>query len=207
MTNGQTLYNEKVEMNQLLRDKLVSMKEEDLRVRAELAADGSLFDGYHPRMEEVHRHNASQLREIIDVHGWPGHNLAGEDGAEAAWLIAQHAIGEPLFQRRCLELLQAAADAGDVPTWQAAFLEDRIRVFEGKPQRYATQFEIGDDGWPVPYEIEEPEKVDERRRAVGLESLAERLGRAEWSEPPTPETRARREREYQQWLRKVGWRE
>jgi hypothetical protein len=72
MTNGQTLYNEKVEMNQLLRDKLVSMKEEDLRVRAELAADGSLFDGYHPRMEEVHRHNASQLREIIDVHGWPG---------------------------------------------------------------------------------------------------------------------------------------
>jgi uncharacterized protein DUF6624 len=199
--------NERVEMNHLLRDKLVSMKEEDLRVRAELAADGSLFDGYHPRMEEVHRHNASRLREIIDVHGWPGHNLAGEDGAEAAWLIAQHAIGEPLFQRRCLELLQAAADAGDAPTWQAAFLEDRIRVFEGKPQRYATQFEIGDDGWPIPYQIEEPEKVDERHHAVGLESLAERLGRAEWSEPPDPETRARREREYQQWLRKVGWRE
>jgi hypothetical protein len=193
-------------MNQLLRDKLVSMKEEDLRVRAELAADGSLFEGYHPRMEEVHRHNAARLSEIIDAHGWPGHNLASEDGAEAAWLIAQHAIGEPLFQRRCLELLQAAADAGDVPTWQAAFLEDRIRVFEGKPQRYATQFEIDDDGWPIPYEIEEPEKVDERRRAVGLESLAERLSRAEWSEPPAPETRARREREYQQWLRKVGWR-
>jgi hypothetical protein len=194
-------------MNQLLHDKLVSMKEEDLRVRAELAADDSLFDGYHPRMEEVHRHNAARLRKIIDAHGWPGHHLAGEDGAEAAWLIAQHAIGEPPFQRRCLELLRAAANAGDGPTWQAAFLEDRIRVFEGKPQRYATQFEIGDDGWPIPYEIEEPEKVDERRRAVGLESLAERLSRAEWSEPPNPETRARREREYQQWLRKVGWRE
>jgi hypothetical protein len=195
------------EMNQPLRDELVSMEEEDLRVRSELVADGSLFDGYHPRMEEVHRRNAARLREIMDAHGWPGHHLAGEDGAKAAWLIAQHAIGEPPFQRRCLELLQAAADAGDIPAWQAAYLEDRIRVFEGKPQRYATQFEIGDDGWPVPCEIEEPEKVDERRRAVGIESLAERLSRADRSEPPDPETRARREQEYQQWLRKVGWRE
>ena len=31
--------------------------EEDERVRAGLAADGSLFQGYHPRMREVHEHN------------------------------------------------------------------------------------------------------------------------------------------------------
>jgi hypothetical protein len=60
------LPNERDEMNQTLRDKLVSMEEEDLRVRDELAADGSLSDGYHPRMEEVHRRNAARLREIID---------------------------------------------------------------------------------------------------------------------------------------------
>jgi hypothetical protein len=30
------------------------MVNEDHRVRAELAADGSLFDGYHPRMRAVH---------------------------------------------------------------------------------------------------------------------------------------------------------
>ncbi len=194
-------------MTKQLRDELLFMEEEDLRVRAELAADGSLFDGYHPRMEEVHRRNAARLRAIIDAHGWPGHHLAGADGAKAAWLIAQHAIGEPPFQRMCLVLLQNAAAAGDVPAWQAAYLEDRIRVFEGKPQRYATQFEIGEDGWPTPCEIEEPEKLDERRQAVGLESLAEQLNQAGWSEPPAPETRARREHEYQQWLRKVGWRE
>lgn len=39
-------------------------------------------------------------------------------------------------------------------------------MFEGR--RHATQFEIGDDGWPSRYEIEEPKKIDERRRAVGL---------------------------------------
>ena len=30
-------------------------------------ADGSLFEGYHPRMEAVHRHNAARLREIAEV--------------------------------------------------------------------------------------------------------------------------------------------
>lgn len=189
------------------RDRLLSMKEEDLQVRAELAADGSLFDGYHPRMEYVHRRNAAQLRQIIDEHGWPCEPLVGEDGAEAAWLIAQHAIGEPVFQRLCLTLLKAAADVGEVPAWQPAYLEDRIRMFEGRPQIYGTQFDIGDDGLPTPCEIEEPESVDERRRAVGLEPLAEQIGRAERAAPPTPEVRAKRDREYQEWLRRTGWRE
>ncbi len=191
---------------QSLRDELLALAENDVKVRAELAADGSLFDGYHPRMEAVHRHNAVRLREIIEVYGWTGRQLVGEDGAEAAWLIAQHAIGEPAFQRRCLELLQAATAAGDAPAYQAAFLEDRIRVFEGRRQLYATQFDIGEDGYPKPYEIEEPEKVDERRQSVGLEGLAAQISRADWVEPPSATARAQREQQYQQWLRRVGWR-
>ncbi len=195
------------EVNEALRAELLAMEEEDLRVRAELAADGSLFDGYHPRMEAVHRDNAARLRAIIDAHGWPGHKLVGEDGAAAAWLIAQHAISEPDFQRRCLASLQVATGAGDIPPWQAAFLEDRIRMFEGRGQLYATQFDIDANGLSVPYEIEDPAHVDERRRAVGLEPLADQLARSHWVEPPPPEVRARREREYQAWLKRVGWRD
>ncbi len=52
-----------------LREGLLAMAAEDRRVRAELAADGSLFDGYHPRMAEVHRRNAARLTEILDRHG------------------------------------------------------------------------------------------------------------------------------------------
>ena len=191
-----------------LRDELLAMEQEDLRVRAELAADGSLFEGYHPQMEAVHRRNALRLLEIIEAHGWPGERLAGPDGAQAAWRIAQHAIGEPEFQRQCLRWLSEAAEAGDVPAWQPAFLEDRVRVFEGRPQLYATQFQVSDDGWPVPFPIEDPHGVDERRRAVGLEPLADQLRRAHQEEvtPPDPATRERREREYHEWLRRVGWR-
>ena len=45
---------------------------EDHRVRAELAADGSLFDGYHPRMRAVHEANAERLAAILSERGWPG---------------------------------------------------------------------------------------------------------------------------------------
>jgi hypothetical protein len=34
--------------------------------------------------------------------------LVGEDGAHAAWLLAQHADRDPAFQRRCLDLLTQA---------------------------------------------------------------------------------------------------
>ena len=52
-----------------LRAELLAMEEEDLSVRAALAADGSLFEGYHPEMEKVHRRNSLRIREVIDAQG------------------------------------------------------------------------------------------------------------------------------------------
>jgi len=81
------------------------MRAEDLRVREELLQTGELGRGYAPRMEAVHRKNAQRLRAIIAEHGWPDTELAGPDGTLAAWFIAQHAIGEPDFQRYALTLI------------------------------------------------------------------------------------------------------
>jgi hypothetical protein len=193
-------------MNYKLRDELLAMKEHDLRARARLAADGSLFEGYHPEMEAVHRRNSAKLTEIIHEYGWPGSSLVGDDGAEAAWLVAQHAIGEPAFQRRCLTLLQAAVEAAEVPAWQAAYLEDRIRVFEGRKQLYGTQIDVGPEGEPLPFPIEDADRVDERRSAVRLEPLAARLAKAERAPPMGANERARWQTNYEAWLRRVGWR-
>jgi hypothetical protein len=48
---------------------------------------------------------------LIAVHGWPDEAIAGRDGAEAAWFIVRHTIGEPDFQREMLGLLYACAAA------------------------------------------------------------------------------------------------
>lgn len=183
---------------------LIALAAEDQRVRAELLEEGVLFGAYHPRMEAVHRHNAARLSEVLAVAGWPADAMVGAEAASAAWMIAQHAIGEPDFQRRCLVALTRAAERGDVPGWQPAMLDDRIRVFEGRPQRYGSQLDVDDDGRAQPHPIEEPEGVEERRRAVGLDSLAERLART--PRMPPPADRAVYQRGYEQWLRDVGWR-
>jgi hypothetical protein len=189
---------------QELAAELIALAAEDQRVRSELLAEGVLFGGYHPRMEAEHRRNAARLAQVIAEHGWPGEKLVGVEGAAAAGMIAQHAIGEPGFQRACLAALEQAAARGEVPAWQPAMLEDRIRVFEGRLQRYGTQLEIDDEGRLYPHPIEDPEGVEARRQAVGLEPLAEKLARAE--RVPPPADRAEYQRGYERWLREVGWR-
>jgi len=197
-------------MDASLRDELVAMVEEDQRVRAELAADGSLFDGYHPAMQAMHDRNAARLTEIIEHYGWPRRDLAGEEGSRAAWLVLQHAIAHPALQRRGLVLLKDAVARGEVPAVEAAMLEDRIRVFEGRPQRYGTQFDWDEDGRLSPLPVEDEANVDERRRSVGLGPLADDVRRmragTEGTEPP-PRDWAERQRNFEEWARSVGWRE
>lgn len=194
-------------INEELRCELVAMRAEDLRVREELLASGALGGTYVPRMEDVHKKNAARLRELIKLHGWPTEEVAGKDGAEAAWLIAQHAVGEPEFQRRVLRLLQGNIGTGLVPAWQAAYLEDRIAMHEGRPQRYGTQWmDDPEDGRIRPWTLADPERVDELRAQVGLEPLRPIPERG----PDLP--RAKREelvqtyRWWEQWLESKGWR-
>lgn len=156
-----------------LRRELLAMCAEDLSVREELLKANQLDGPYHPRMEAIHVKNAARLRELITKHGWPCEDLAGTDGAEAAWLIAQHSIGEPGFFRRTLQLVRSMVDQKRVPAWHAAYLEDRISLFEGRPQRYGTQW-IDDprDGLSRPWTLAYPDRVNDLRADVGLKPLA-----------------------------------
>ena len=184
------------------------MLAEDDRVREELSADGSFYDGYHPRMEKVHRNHASRLREIIQQHGWPGITMVGTDGEEAAWRIAQHSIGEPEFLRNVLSLLKSAAEKKEAPLWQIAMTDDRIRMFEGKSQLYGTSFDWDEEGQMSPYPaIENPESVDQRRAKMGLPPLQEEIARkrGENIEKPPANIHDRR-KQMDQWAQSVGWR-
>lgn len=192
-------------MNNPLAQRLVEMVEEDRRMRAELAATGELFQGYAPRMAEVHRRNGQELEAIIEEFGWPGKTLAGEQGAQAAWFILQHAIGDPALQRRCLPLLQAAVARNDADPLQAAYLEDRICFFERRPQQYGTQFDWDEHGQMSPWTLADPARVDEYRAAVGLGPLAERVKEVRRATAGPPPDYHERQKEMLAWARAVGW--
>lgn len=155
-----------------LRERLLRLASDDQRVR-QIGGCGETDpdpDGTAARMAEIDRRNTAELKAIVDAHGWPTAALAGADGARAAWLLAQHADHDLAWQRRCLELMEPHTATGDVDPIDFAYLTDRVRVNQGLPQLYGTQFElVGDRRSPRP--IENPETVDERRKALGMRSL------------------------------------
>jgi hypothetical protein len=144
-----------------------------------LATDQSLRGGEPVAgvdADTIDADNQARLAEIFDEHGWPGWSLVGEDGSTAAWLIVQHADLDPAFQRRGLELLEAAVEAGDASPGDLAYLIDRVRVAEGEPQVYGTQWRIDETGgWTPATPIEDEATVDERRADVGLQPLDDYL--------------------------------
>ncbi len=154
-----------------LRAELLERVEVDQEARRRWLADRAGVDLAEVDLGAVDRENTAWLRAVVDEHGWPGRSLVGEDGAHAAWLLVQHADRDPAFQRRCLELMRAAPE-GEVGPTELAYLTDRVRVGEGRPQVYGTQwYQL--EGELVPRPIEDEAEVDRRRREVGLGTLEE----------------------------------
>lgn len=63
-------------------------------------------------------------------------------------------------------------DNGQIVRGDIAFLADRIRVLEKKPQLYGTQFRK-EDGGVFFFEIEDEKNIDVRRAQLGLPPFKE----------------------------------
>jgi hypothetical protein len=158
-------------MNDQLRNELLARMEKEQKLRRDLNASPDDLQ-LLMRMMEADAQNTMWLDEIIQQHGWPSKSLVGEDGAQAAFLIVQHSPALQ-FQQKCLRLLEQAVHDNEADAISLAYLTDRIRTSEGKPQLYGTQGQTRSDGSIIPFPIEDEEHVDERRSALGLEPVAE----------------------------------
>jgi hypothetical protein len=189
---------------------LIAAARRDGETRTRLAQSGALFQGYHPEMEAVHLENATLLENAIAAIGWPGRAKVGDEAAGAAFLILQHAISRPDLQRRCLALLLEAIPQGQANPLDAAYLADRIAVFEGGEQVFGTQFDWDANGLLSPAPIRDPDEVDERRASVGLPPMAETIAHmragaaAEGQQAPADQQQRRAG--FEAWARRVGWR-
>jgi hypothetical protein len=167
-----------VGVNQALRQELLALVEQDHAVASAPDHDPNSDQVQRQRLQLLDQHRR-RLVEILDTHGWPGKRLAGEDGAEAAWLLALHTMPDPDVLRRCLTLLRAAAAAGEAESWQVAFLVDRVSLVERNVQVYGTTICRQEDGRFAPPLLEDPDQLDARRRAVGLPPLEQDIRRLE----------------------------
>lgn len=155
---------------------VVGMGETDQKARewiqrfAEL--DTAAIPKYAAAMDSVDRANTERLKTIIDQHGWPSKPRVGSEAAEAAFLIVQHALHDPVFQKEYLAFLEEEYQGGRGPGEAVALLADRTRQHEGKLQLYGTQLSMKGGKWTLD-PIEDEAQVDERRAALGMMPLAE----------------------------------
>jgi hypothetical protein len=82
-----------------------------------------------------------------------------------------------------------AVKRGEAMPGELAYLTDRVLLAEGKPQEYGTQMTGRKAGW-VPRDLRAPETVDERRAAMSLGPLREKIARIarQYGPPNTPAT-------------------
>src|SRR3954469_25216000 len=71
---------------------------------------------------DVDSANSAELKRIVLAMGWPTPEKVGEEAAEGAWLIVQHADHDISFQKYCLQVM--TSHVSDVPPWQFAYLYD-----------------------------------------------------------------------------------
>lgn len=173
-------------MEPALRMELLERFQRDQRARkdmlrairgAPIRADGSTI--YPERaaslvraVQESDAQSIEFMGRVLDEHGWPTFDLVGRDGAEAAWLLVQHADAAPELQRRALEMMQPLVAQGQASPANFAYLTDRVRVAQRKPQLYGTQFTADTSGVQRPFPIEDAARVDQRRALAGLGDLS-----------------------------------
>lgn len=159
-----------------LREELREMERGDQAIRNGLIKNGA----DHPdkaieaRMALIDSDNTTRMKEIVKRYGWPGPELVGRDGTDAAFLLVQHSPDLAL-QQAMLPLVRRSYEGGKLSAWNYALLQDRVLMLEGKPQVYGMALEPWTGKEPVLYPIEDEANVDKRRAKIGLPPLREYL--------------------------------
>ncbi len=122
-------------------------------------------------IDKNHAINEEKVKTILDKYGWPTKEMTGERGNWTICNVIQHSDNEVRLQYLPM-MRQAVKDK----KLEARFLvraEDRIATERGDLQIYGGQMKYYPETksfnlWPV----YDPENIDKRRTAIGLDSIA-----------------------------------
>jgi len=181
LTDSMMVRKRRIEANfdKPLRRKLLMIEKTDQEVRMiYLSAHNSIpHDSIAEaealkEMQRVDKINQEQICKILDSRGLVGKDKVG-NAVGVFWTVIQHADVET--QKKYLPLFIEGAQRGDITQEGVAMMEDRINMFEGKPQRYGSQIVEDEQGKPMLYQLLDASKVDEWRQEMGMEPLDDYL--------------------------------
>lgn len=116
------------------------------------------------------------IEDVLQDYHWIDRDQFGDVYADHAWIMVQHADDYPDFQAEVLGRMRTLLESGNLRRRHYAYLHDRVAVNRDNPQYYGTQptWEC-EDGQLSLAPLEDPENVNERRAAMGLNSVEEGL--------------------------------
>lgn len=114
--------------------------------------------------------NQIKVMKILDNRGWLGADVVGKEGNSALFLVIQHA--DISIQEKYLPMMKDAVKKGNAAASSLALLEDRVALRRGGLQTYGSQIGMmPETGEHYVLPLADPDRVNERRKEVGLGSL------------------------------------
>ncbi|RZK44428.1 MAG: hypothetical protein EOO59_21895, partial [Hymenobacter sp.] len=130
------------------------------------------LDSLFKQMQQQDARNEERVKAIIAQYGWPGTRLVGRTGSMAAFLVIQHSDLASI--QKYLPAIREEAATGGLAKANLALMEDRVLVFQDKPQVYGSQVRTNPaTGKAEFFPIADEAHVDERRATMGLGPLAD----------------------------------
>lgn len=124
----------------------------------------------------IQQFSQNELESLIEKFGWPRIKDVGAEAAMAAYLTIMHSNGD--LQNKYMSTIKQICEEKELPWVRYANIYDRCCFNDNRPQRYGTHTAYNEKtNSQELYPLEDETKVDEWRKALGLEPLVEYLAR------------------------------
>jgi len=158
-----------------LMDEIWATEQEPIRLRDSLMAiygvDNKLVKEQQIIIDENHIINESRIKNILEEFGWPSKEMIGERCNWTICNVIQHSDNE--VRIKYLPMMRQAVKDKKLEPRFLVRAEDRIATEREDLQIYGGQMKYYPETksfnlWPV----FDPENIDKRRTAIGLDSIA-----------------------------------
>lgn len=159
-----------------IRQELHRIYQRDQQIREAITAVGMESSDAVPlfkQMRGIDSVNQVYVRNLLTTTGWPARSQIGDTAARTIYLVVQHSSRALITQQ--LPALRKLVRQGEARATDAATMEDRLRMFSGKKQRYGTQTSnwVRKDGTRVMWPIQQPARVNHYRQQLGFPTTVE----------------------------------
>lgn len=165
-------------LDSVLLNKIFSLSKPIKEISSELftlrkdhkIVSGPQFDSLMRRRITLQNSALTELKKILDTHGWPGYSMVGVAASREVKTIAIH--GDLNLLEYCMPLFLKEVKAFNANKRDYAYMEDRLHHLRGIPVKYGIYYTPDPENKTSKMDpIEDWEKVNRRRILAVMEII------------------------------------